>query len=190
MDANTDTLLRINFNVTMLDLPCEYAAVDVVDVIGTNKRDNVASMAWGTQNLISTQARRVERKYPSFSRGSALDGRGFINAKAHEAAHHYVKVVSTHFDVGSFLSSLSADASTAVGYQTLVQTQTMAYHELDVPEAKFSYDLSPMAVAVRTTGKRWYDFVTSICAIVGGTVTTVGLIDAVAHKVLKAGKQL
>ena len=37
LDANTDTLLRINFNVTMLDLPCEYAAVDVVDVIGTNK---------------------------------------------------------------------------------------------------------------------------------------------------------
>ena len=44
----------------------------------------------------------------------------------------------------------------------------MAYHELDVPEAKS--DLSPMAVAVRTTGKRWYDFVTSICAIVGGCV--------------------
>ena len=79
LDANTDTLLRINFNVTMLDLPCEYAAVDVVDV---------------------------------------------------------------------------------------------------------------MAVAVRTSGKRWYDFVTSICAIVGGTFTTVGLVDAVAHKVLKAGKQL
>ena len=35
-----------------------------------------------------------------------------------------------------------------------------------------------------------HDFVTSICAIVGGTFTTVGLIDAVAHKVLKAGKQL
>jgi len=141
-------------------------------------------MAWGARNLISTQARRVERKYPSFSRGSALDGRGFINDKAHEAAHHYVKVVSTHFDVGSFLSSLSADASTAVGYQTLVQTQTMAYHELDVPEAKFSYDLSPMAVAVRTTGKRWYDFVTSICAIVGGTFTTVGLIDALTSGIV------
>ena len=50
--------------------------------------------------------------------------------------------------------------------------------------------VSPMAVAVRTSGKRWYDFVTSICAIVGGTFTTVGLVDAVAHKVLKAGKQL
>ena len=31
---------------------------------------------------------------------------------------------------------------------------------VDVPEAKFSYDLSPMA-AVRTSSKRWYDFVTT-----------------------------
>ena len=165
------------------------AAADEINAALANVSHVVNHLSFGAP-VPPKLARRVERKYPSFSRGSSLDGRGFINAKAHEAAHHYVKVVSTHFDVGSFLSSLSADASTAIGYQTLVQTQTMAYHELDVPEAKFSYDLSPMAVAVRTTGKRWYDFVTSICAIVGGTFTTVGLVDAVAHKVLKAGKQL
>mmetsp|Transcript_15649 Transcript_15649/g.46975 ORF Transcript_15649/g.46975 Transcript_15649/m.46975 type:complete len:90 (-) Transcript_15649:1269-1538(-) len=28
--------LRINFNVTMLDLQCEYATVDIVDALGTN----------------------------------------------------------------------------------------------------------------------------------------------------------
>lgn len=28
--------LRINFNITMLDLQCDYTAVDVVDVLGTN----------------------------------------------------------------------------------------------------------------------------------------------------------
>ena len=28
--------LRINFNVTMLDLQCDYAAVDVIDVLGAN----------------------------------------------------------------------------------------------------------------------------------------------------------
>ena len=27
LDTNSDTLLRINFNVTMLDLQCDYAAV-------------------------------------------------------------------------------------------------------------------------------------------------------------------
>ena len=80
------------------------------------------------------------RKIPADLTSATTTGAILSVAEAHEAAHHYVKVVSTHFDVGSFLSSLSADASTAVGYQTLVQTQTMAYHELDVPEAEFSYD--------------------------------------------------
>mmetsp|Transcript_15651 Transcript_15651/g.46984 ORF Transcript_15651/g.46984 Transcript_15651/m.46984 type:complete len:100 (-) Transcript_15651:1269-1568(-) len=36
LDSNVDTLLRINFNVTMLDLQCEYATVDIVDALGTN----------------------------------------------------------------------------------------------------------------------------------------------------------
>lgn len=31
--------IRINFNITMLDLPCEYAAVDVLDVLGTNQQN-------------------------------------------------------------------------------------------------------------------------------------------------------
>jgi thiol-disulfide isomerase/thioredoxin len=40
LDPNTDTLLRINFNITVLDIPCEYAVIDVVDVLGTRK-DNL-----------------------------------------------------------------------------------------------------------------------------------------------------
>lgn len=40
IDPNTDSLLRINFNITMLDMPCEYAVIDVVDVLGT-RLDNV-----------------------------------------------------------------------------------------------------------------------------------------------------
>jgi thiol-disulfide isomerase/thioredoxin len=40
IDPNTDSLLRINFNITVMDLPCEYAMIDVIDVLGTRK-DNV-----------------------------------------------------------------------------------------------------------------------------------------------------
>jgi hypothetical protein len=40
IDPNTDSLLRINFNITLLDMPCEYAVIDVVDVLGT-RSDNV-----------------------------------------------------------------------------------------------------------------------------------------------------
>ena len=41
VDPNTETQLRINFNITMLDMPCEFVAIDVVDVLGT-RRDNVS----------------------------------------------------------------------------------------------------------------------------------------------------
>lgn len=40
LDPNTDNLLRINFNITVLDVPCEYAVIDVVDVLGT-RTDNL-----------------------------------------------------------------------------------------------------------------------------------------------------
>ena len=40
IDPNTDTLLRINFNITVMDMPCEYATIDVVDVLGS-RYDNV-----------------------------------------------------------------------------------------------------------------------------------------------------
>jgi len=61
---------------------------------------------------------------------------------------------------------------------------------MDVPEAKFAYDLSPMAVVVSSKGRRWYDFVTSVCAIVGGTFTVLGLVDGMLYKIMKGGKQL
>lgn len=40
IDPNTENLLRVNFNITVLDVPCEYAVIDVVDVLGT-RTDNV-----------------------------------------------------------------------------------------------------------------------------------------------------
>jgi hypothetical protein len=36
LDTNADVQLRINFNITMLDMSCEFATIDVYDVLGTN----------------------------------------------------------------------------------------------------------------------------------------------------------
>ena len=41
----------------------------------------------------------------------------------------------------------------------------------DVPQARFSYDLSPMAVVVKKEERKWYDFITSMCGVIGGTFT-------------------
>lgn len=58
IDPNTDSLLRINFNITLMDIPCEFAIIDAVDVLGTRK-DNI------TKNINKWQvdARGVKRNY-------------------------------------------------------------------------------------------------------------------------------
>jgi hypothetical protein len=64
----------------------------------------------------------------------------------------------------------------------------LQYGEEDVPEARFAYDLSPMSVVISRKGKQWYEFVTSICALIGGTFTVVGLISGLLNAVFKSKK--
>jgi protein disulfide-isomerase-like protein len=40
VDSPRESLLRINFNITVLDMPCQYATIDAVDVLGT-RNENV-----------------------------------------------------------------------------------------------------------------------------------------------------
>ena len=39
LDDNTAPQIQLNFNVTLYDLHCDYASVDVWDVLGTNKQN-------------------------------------------------------------------------------------------------------------------------------------------------------
>jgi Endoplasmic Reticulum-Golgi Intermediate Compartment (ERGIC) len=41
LDTNAEKKVRLNFNITMMDLKCEYCVVDVVSVLGTEQ--NVSS---------------------------------------------------------------------------------------------------------------------------------------------------
>ena len=105
-----------------------------------------------------------------------MDSTSFVSEKAHRAHHHYLSIVSTHFD-------------DFVKYQFLASSQEVLYDVTDVPEARFSYDLSPMAVTVgRKNNKNWYEFMTGIFAIVGGTFATMGLIDGLLYKAFKPKK--
>ena len=50
-------------------------------------------------------------------------------------------------------------------------------------EAKFTYDLSPIAVSYTKRYRAWYDYFTSVMAIVGGTFTVVGMLESGIHSV-------
>ena len=42
IDTQRDNLLRINFNISVSDISCEFATIDVIDVLGTRK-ENVST---------------------------------------------------------------------------------------------------------------------------------------------------
>lgn len=66
IDPNMDTQLRINFNITMLDLPCEFAAIDIVDVLGTRNYNFTKNInTWSIDksgDRRNYQGRNVEQK--------------------------------------------------------------------------------------------------------------------------------
>jgi len=39
VDENNEPQIRLNFNITLLDLHCDYASVDVWDALGTNRQN-------------------------------------------------------------------------------------------------------------------------------------------------------
>jgi len=123
--------------------------------------------------------KQVEEAHKQFA---PMDATVYVNDKFHQAYHHYIKVVSTHLNMGTSTSNQ------LITYQFLEQSQMVHYEVTAVPEARFSYDLSPMSVVVAKEGRKWYDYLTSLCAILGGTFTTLGLMDAVLYSVLKPKK--
>merc|ERR1719284_594654 len=75
----------------------------------------------------------------------------------HEAWVHDMKVVST---VGQ--RGLTA-------YQFSHTPRLSRLPEEIVPQAQFHYDIEPFSIHVKESEKKWYDFVTSTLAILGGT---------------------
>eukprot|EP00611_Tribonema_gayanum_P012261 TRINITY_DN22896_c0_g1_i1.p1 TRINITY_DN22896_c0_g1~~TRINITY_DN22896_c0_g1_i1.p1 ORF type:complete len:462 (+),score=121.77 TRINITY_DN22896_c0_g1_i1:180-1565(+) len=100
-----------------------------------------------------------------------LDDQAFVVKGYHQAPHHYIKVVGTEY-------AMIRNRPPYYGYQLIAFNQVMHYDEESVPEAKFSYDLSPMAVKVVKKRRRWYSFITHALALVGGTFSIIGVVDA------------
>lgn len=148
----------------------------------TNLTHRVNHLSFGEMGKSpSTRVKRALKQIPeSLQQFTPLDQQFYPTKEFHKAYHHYIKVVSTHLNIGS--------SALPTLYQFLEQSQVVSYDEVNVPEARFSYDLSPMSVVVEKTGRKWYDYLTSLSAIIGGTFTTLGLIDAVLFKVFKPKK--
>lgn len=129
---------------------------------------------------------------------SPLNGNVYVNYNEHEAFHHYLKVVTTQF-TDPYKPQPKASSTTAkrrtrnpenpMAYQILSSSQLSFYRNDIVPEAKFSYDPSPIAVYHRKNAERhWYDYITSLMAIIGGTFTVLGMVENTIHAAMKKRK--
>jgi len=106
--------------------------------------------------------RHARKKRPKFSKATApLDETTYVLSEPHESWHHYLKLVSTNTDY----------------YHVTPSHQLALYRDDRVTEAKFILDISPIAVHFRSERRPWYDYVTSVLAIVGGTFTVVGMVE-------------
>lgn len=145
----------------------------------TNLTHRVNHLSFGTTKSSSSNfVQSILKEVPeSFQNFSPIDGIVYVTNGFHQAHHHYIKVVSTHIKTG--------EKNLAVMYQFLEQSQIVLYENTEVPKATFTFDLSPMGVIVGKKRRKLYEYLTSLLAIIGGTFSFLGLIDATLYKVFK-----
>lgn len=101
-----------------------------------------------------------------------MNGNAYVTQELHEAYHHYLKIITTNVE------GLKRGNREFKAYQILQNSQLSLYRNDIVPEAKFLYDLSPIAVSYQSESRHWYDYITSIMAIIGGAFTIVGMLES------------
>lgn len=114
---------------------------------------------------------KISSRIPNFWSKNSLDGIEVSSDAKNMTHEHYIKVVSNQYDL------ISTDVLLTSYKYTF---NTNSYSALDkLPEARFSYDISPMAIKLSEMRKPFYHFITNVCAIIGGLFTVLGLLDSV-----------
>lgn len=133
----------------------------------TNVSHTVQSLTFGGNALMN--------KFLLFGLGGVgvnldpLAGKTFVVSRFHQAPHHYLKVVHTKLP------------SKARVYQQTHQWSARNVARHAVPQAKFSYDLSPVEVVISYSPRRWYDYITSVFAIIGGAFTFMSMTSSLLN---------
>jgi len=104
-----------------------------------------------------------------------LRGRDASSGQAQSTHEYILKVVPSLYErLGDWRNLLH-------GYQyTYAHKEYVGYHHSGrvIPAVWFRYELQPITVKYTERRQAFYIFLTSICAVVGGTFTVAGIIDS------------
>lgn len=127
----------------------------------------------------------VKRLIPYLGRShERLNGRSFINHRdigANVTIEHYLQIVKTEVITGRSNKLIEEYEYTA--HSSLIQS-------LNIPVAKFHFELSPMQILITENEKSFSHFITNLCAIIGGVFTVAGILDSILHNTLRLVKKV
>jgi len=113
---------------------------------------------------------------------NSLAGRAKLESNGLESHEYIMKIVPTTYE--------ELGGTKLIAYQ-----YTYAYRSYGgrggraVPAVWFKYDLNPITVKYHETRPPIYHFLTTVCAIVGGTFTVAGIIDSLVFSGLEIFKK-
>jgi thiol-disulfide isomerase/thioredoxin len=103
----------------------------------------------------------------------------WVTTGANHTHEHYVKVVSVVYE-GTVAEKMDWNT-----YRYTVNSHEYK-DDIDYAGAKFTYDLSPMTVSYSQQSMPFYHLITSLCAILGGIFTVLGLLDSALFRGYKS----
>ncbi|CAG9464669.1 unnamed protein product [Pedinophyceae sp. YPF-701] len=139
-------------------------------------------------------ARVLKRMHPHGLTRAWMDkfaGAQFESPSANMTHEHYMQVVLTT------MTPLGRGVRSHDAYEYTLHSHSYSAEGADqVPETRFSYEPSPIQIMVSERRQPLYHFVTSLCAVVGGVFTVMGMLgggigaaSAALKKKLDLGKQ-
>ncbi|KAL2245340.1 UNVERIFIED_CONTAM: Protein disulfide isomerase-like 5-4 [Sesamum indicum] len=113
-----------------------------------------------------------------------LNGLSYISnpsdSNANVTIEHYLQVVKTEVMTRSY--------KLVEEYEYTAHSSLI--HSLDIPVAKFHFELSPMQVLITENSKSFSHFITNVCAIIGGVFTVAGILDSILHNTIRLVKKV
>ncbi|OQS00917.1 golgi family protein [Achlya hypogyna] len=107
-----------------------------------------------------------------------------LGAGKRGAYQYFLKVVSTDY---SFLNGAEIVSNQYSATEHFLQMTPTGQKGL--PGITFAYEFSPIKFRIEQTQKGWLQFLTSVCAIVGGVFTVMGLVDAAMYNLVSSKRK-
>uniref|UniRef100_A0AAQ4R5W5 Endoplasmic reticulum-Golgi intermediate compartment protein n=1 Tax=Gasterosteus aculeatus aculeatus TaxID=481459 RepID=A0AAQ4R5W5_GASAC len=207
-DKDSGGKIEVSLNISLPHLHCDLVGLDIQDEMGRHEVGHIDNSMKIPLNQgdgcrfegefsinkvpgnfhVSTHSATAQPQSPDMTHNihKLAFGENNFASVAALASHDYIlKIVPTVYE------DLSGRQRFSYQY-TVANKEYVAYSHTGriIPAIWFRYDLSPITVKYTERRQPFYRFVTTICAIVGGTFTVAGIIDSCIFTASEAWKKI